>query len=131
MIQVVLLNITVGDKLIIEQTDELLSEAPEDTDYTPPERIKVKFNLLNYFFFLKNIHFLFFPKKGCCHMGICQGQSHQWPSKGSLDMPDPFQTCKTSNMAWKRGLFCNSVTRGFEPISFDTSIEQMEVTSAF
>ena len=47
LIQVVLLNITVGDKLIIEQTDELLSEAPEDTDYTPPERIKVKFNLLN------------------------------------------------------------------------------------
>lgn len=45
-----LLNITVGDKLIIEQTDELLSEAPEDTDYTPPERIKVKFNLLNLFF---------------------------------------------------------------------------------
>ena len=44
-----LLNITVGDKLIIEQTDELLSEAPEDTDYTPPERIKVKFNLLNLF----------------------------------------------------------------------------------
>ena len=51
LLQVVLLNITVGDKLIIEQTDELLSEAPEDTDYTPPERIKVKFNLLNYFFF--------------------------------------------------------------------------------
>ena len=50
LIQVVLLNITVGDKLIIEQTDELLSEAPEDTDYTPPERIKVKFNLLNLFF---------------------------------------------------------------------------------
>merc|ERR1719464_2528797 len=38
--KVVLLNITVGDKLIIEQTDELLSEAPEDTDSTPPERIK-------------------------------------------------------------------------------------------
>ena len=50
LIQVVLLNITVGDKLIIEQTDELLSEAPEDTDYTPPERIKVKFNLLIFFF---------------------------------------------------------------------------------
>ena len=57
-----LLNITVGDKLIIEQTDELLSEAPEDTDYTPPERIKVKFNLLNYFF-LKKINFLFFFQK--------------------------------------------------------------------
>ena len=50
LLQVVLLNITVGDKLIIEQTDELLSEAPEDTDYTPPERIKVKFYLLNLFF---------------------------------------------------------------------------------
>ena len=50
LLQVVLLNITVGDKLIIEQTDELLSEAPEDTDYTPPERIKVKFNLLDLFF---------------------------------------------------------------------------------
>lgn len=43
LIQVVLLNISLGDKLIIEQTDELLSEAPEDTDYTPPERIKVFF----------------------------------------------------------------------------------------
>ena len=43
--QVVLLNISLGDKLIIEQTDELLSEAPEDTDYTPPERIKVFFFL--------------------------------------------------------------------------------------
>ena len=43
LIQVVLLNISLGDKLIIEQTDELLSEAPEDTDYTPPERIKVNF----------------------------------------------------------------------------------------
>ena len=50
LLQVVLLNITVGDKLIIEQTDELLSEAPEDTDYTPPERIKVKFYLLFLFF---------------------------------------------------------------------------------
>ena len=40
-IQVVLVNIGLGDKLIVEQTDELLSEAPEDNDYTPPERIKV------------------------------------------------------------------------------------------
>lgn len=38
-----LLNISLGDKLIVEQTDELLSEAPEDADYTPPERIKVNF----------------------------------------------------------------------------------------
>ena len=117
-----LLNISLGDKLIIEQTDELLSEAPEDTDYTPPERIKVNFfKLENQFWKNLKTHFLF--DLGCSHMGICQGQSHQWPSKGSLDMPDPFQTCKTSNMAWKRRLFCNSVTRGFEPISFDSSIE--------
>ena len=40
-----LLNISLGDKLIVEQTDELLSEAPEDTDYTPPERIKVFFQI--------------------------------------------------------------------------------------
>ncbi len=39
-----MLNIGLGDKLIVEQTDELLSEAPEDNDYTPPERIKVNFN---------------------------------------------------------------------------------------
>jgi ribosome biogenesis protein ERB1 len=38
--KVVLVNIGLGDKLIVEQTDELLSEAPEDNDYTPPERIK-------------------------------------------------------------------------------------------
>ena len=42
-----LLNISLGDKLIVEQTDELLSEAPEDADYTPPERIKVIFLIRN------------------------------------------------------------------------------------
>ena len=67
MIQVVLLNITVGDKLIIEQTDELLSEAPEDTDYTPPERIKVKFNLLNLFFENYSFSFHFFQKRLLSH----------------------------------------------------------------
>ena len=44
-----LLNISLGDKLIVEQTDELLSEGPEDTDYTPPERIKVIFFVIRKF----------------------------------------------------------------------------------
>ena len=35
-----LLNIGLGDKLVVDQTDELLSEAPEDSNYMPPERIK-------------------------------------------------------------------------------------------
>ena len=35
-----LLNIGLGDKLVVDQTDELLSEPPEDSNYMPPERIK-------------------------------------------------------------------------------------------
>ena len=37
---VVLLNPGVGDKMIREQTDELLKEAPDQTGYVPPERVK-------------------------------------------------------------------------------------------
>ena len=40
--RVVLLNAGVGDKVVVEQTDELLREAPEDFNagYIPPERVK-------------------------------------------------------------------------------------------
>ena len=38
--KVVLLNTGMGDKLTVEQTDELLSEAPDDGNYVPPDRIK-------------------------------------------------------------------------------------------
>ena len=34
------MNTGLGDKLIVEQTDELLSEAPDVADYVPPERIR-------------------------------------------------------------------------------------------
>lgn len=39
--KVVLLNTGLGDKFVIEQTDELLSEAPDDGNYVAPERVKV------------------------------------------------------------------------------------------
>merc|ERR1719367_1677990 len=38
--KVLLINAGVGDKLVIQQTDELLSEAPDNTGYVPPERVK-------------------------------------------------------------------------------------------
>ena len=38
--KVVLINAGVGDKLVVDQTDELLKEAPADTGYVPPERVK-------------------------------------------------------------------------------------------
>ena len=38
--KVVLLNTGLGEKDVVEQTDELLSEAPDDSSYLPPERVK-------------------------------------------------------------------------------------------
>ena len=38
--KVLLINAGVGDKLVIQQTDELLSEAPDNAGYVPPERVK-------------------------------------------------------------------------------------------
>jgi len=38
--KVLLINAGVGDKLVVQQTDELLSEAPDNTGYVPPERVK-------------------------------------------------------------------------------------------
>ena len=37
---VVILNGHVGDKVIIDQTDELVSDPPEISDYVPPDRVK-------------------------------------------------------------------------------------------
>ncbi len=37
---VVLINAGVGDKVVVEQTEELLRSPPENTDYTPPERVR-------------------------------------------------------------------------------------------
>lgn len=37
---VVLLNGNVGDKVIVEQTEELLKDPPESSEYVPPERVR-------------------------------------------------------------------------------------------
>ena len=38
--RVLLINAQVGDKVVIEQTEELLKDAPDNTGYVPPERVK-------------------------------------------------------------------------------------------
>jgi ribosome biogenesis protein ERB1 len=38
--KVVLINAGAGDKLVVDQTDELISEPPDNTGYVPPERVK-------------------------------------------------------------------------------------------
>jgi len=38
--KVLLINAGVGDKLVVQQTDELLSEPPDNEGYVPPERVK-------------------------------------------------------------------------------------------
>jgi len=38
-LDVVLINPGVGDKMIVEKTDSLLAESPDQSDYTPPERV--------------------------------------------------------------------------------------------
>ncbi|TRY70438.1 hypothetical protein TCAL_06529 [Tigriopus californicus] len=37
---VVLISAGVGDKVVVDQTEELLKEAPDNTGYIPPERVK-------------------------------------------------------------------------------------------
>ena len=54
-----LVNTGLGDKLVVEQTDELLSEAPDDSDYVADDRIKVIKNMENFGNYILNTYSIF------------------------------------------------------------------------